>query len=161
MGLRNSLCWYINEKTTDNLNINEFVDTYGDWDKLIKEVTDFINTCIPPHQLVNIDFYEESHPNVPVNGFTKIYATVVHSAGANPQSYVEKKTESIPTELFSIAKFTANCDDSNPNTPYDEACSHMLHHGCEEGHIVSSFNVSDKDDEANEVGAINIVVFSW
>jgi len=67
----------------------------------------------------------------------------------------------MPVNLFTFAQFTVNCDDANPNTPYDEACSSMLHDGPEEGHIVSSFNMSDKDDLANEIGATKILVTSW
>jgi len=85
MGLRNSLLWYTQEKTTANKTyIKEFVQTSGDWDALIEEVSVYVNTVVPPHQLVDIDFWEESHPNVPVKGETKIYACVLQNAGEDP-----------------------------------------------------------------------------
>ena len=69
--------WYSNE-ATDRSTFNQHITrSDGNWEELAVEVKDFLNDFIPPHKLVSITLYEESHPST--SGV--VSALVTHTAG--------------------------------------------------------------------------------
>lgn len=117
MELRNQLVWF-SKTSPAKVTVKYLKAEDGNWDELIRRCSKYINSYIAPHQLINIDFFEESHPNKQVDGDMLLYCTIVHTAGDEPSSMDEKKSENMPAKFFTHKTFTSNFNGDEIETPY-------------------------------------------
>jgi len=54
--------------------------TDGDWDELVREVGEYLQHHIAPHDLKGVSLFEDSHPN----NWGYINAVITHTAGSDP-----------------------------------------------------------------------------
>ena len=151
MALKNQVIWFAN-KEGPAYNFHYIKETSGDWDALIKKALSYLNKYIAPHQLVHVSFYEQAHPNEPVEGETVIYCSIVHTAGPSPVELRSLPNHNLPPQLYTKSVFKlVDCGSFDPAT---EAINKF---GGENGHIVSSAN---RTNEAAADDAV-VVVISW
>jgi len=151
MHLRHSMVWY-SKSSPAVVSIKYLKNENGNWNELIKSASKFLNEYIAPHQLVHVDFFEDDHPNTPVDGDLSIFCTIVHTAGDEPQKLEEKRKENdnMPAKLYSSQVYESDFSGESIENPYDEAVNHMNVKGWDQGHVVAGFNVSANENASED-----------
>lgn len=118
MEIRNQMLFYA-PSTTDPVTIKYLSNEKGSWDELIAASVDYLNKFIPPHQLVSMDYFEDMHPNLPVNGDKKIYCAIMHTAGSDPVDISGKKSDKMSPVVYKLNQFISSWDGKSSEGTYD------------------------------------------
>lgn len=140
--------WYTNEQGSPDTSTKLINRGDGKWDELAKNVLDWLNEFVAPHQLVSVSFFEEMHPNTTDN----IGAIVTHKSGANP---VKLSNSAAANNIPSAGIYTMQIvRDATTQGCVEKTKNLMNLKGGQEGHVVTTTNDSSHQD-------IFCVLFSW
>ena len=152
---QNQFMWYArgsNASGTPSFKTLSRAD--GNWKDLIEvDLKDWLNKFVPPHMLISISLYHDSHPEVDEEtstGPNPVNVCIAHTAGTTPQDLTgNEATKDSPIYDLSLIQGTGEWDDM-----FREALTSINAKGGQEGHSVASAN-----DCSNDGGVI--LVLSW
>ena len=84
--MHNQIMWYNAGSGSATQKILSRDD--GNWPQLATDVRDWCNSFVPPHMLVSVSLYANSHGD---EAGTEINACITHTAGANPRNLAENE----------------------------------------------------------------------
>jgi len=101
MGLKNFLLWFSKTVNPTPVQFKYMKEEKGNMHDLIKRAGKYLNDYISPHQLISIDFFEESHPNEKnADGDQVLYCCISHTAGDEPTHIDQRQIASLPAKIF-------------------------------------------------------------
>lgn len=143
---RNQTAWYTNKQVTYDQIAKRIDRRDGDWEALARDVRNWLNEFIPPHQLISVSFHEGAHPN----NSREVYAVIAHRAGVNPVALSKTSAEIPSSGLYDMAIVR----DDEPEVALRKALGVINSRGGQEGHVCASTNDSQQQDTF-------VCVFSW
>ena len=155
-GSQNQFLWYArgsNASGTPSFKTISRAD--GNWKELIEvDLKDWLNKFVPPHMLISISLYHDSHPEAPEDdgsvGPNPVNVCIAHTAGTTPQDLTgNEAVKDAPIYELSLVQGTGEWDDM-----FAQALEKVNEKGGQEGHCVASAN-----DCSNDGGVI--LVLSW
>lgn len=151
---RNQIVWFSKEAgavSSSVVTFREFSRSDGDMETCLKDAQDWMNTYLPPHQLVGITAHEDQHPN-----HTKVVRVIVsHKAGDYPQRLSDSAAKNnIPSGGLYTLFTTKSGSDGTWEQAIEQAETLINNRGGQEGYAITSSNTSDDDGRL-------VAIISW
>lgn len=145
-GSQNQFLWYARGSNASGTpSFKQLTREDGDWNQLIKvDLKDWLNKFVPPHMLISISLFHESHPesndedDEATQGPNPCHVVIAHTAGTTPQDLTGNEAVK-DSDIYTLEHVTGE-EGAEWDDLFNGALRKINENGGQEGHCVASAN---------------------